>query len=265
MCDRFDKTSPLKLEDARVLGNVRIAPDVYLMTLAAPFCQTMVRAGQFVELKVPGAQTDLLRLPFSVYGVIPGSEAIEIMYQVVGKGTRLMTQCTEGDTVSLIGPIGRGWRPPAELKRALLVSGGLGAAPLSLLAHELWERGVTVDAIMGAPTAERLVCQDRLAACGTVRVATDDGSEGLRGFCTELSAPAIDASAYGYIATCGPQPMQAIVARQAHEANVRCEVSLERLMACGIGSCLSCVVETVSGSRRACVDGPVFDAEEVLW
>lgn len=176
-----------------------------------------------------------------------------------------MTRSAVGDIVSIIGPIGRGWEPPVELGKALLVSGGLGAAPLSMLAHELRGRGVQVDIVMGAPTSDRLVCRDRLTVCGTVQVATDDGSDGLQGFCTELSASAFDTAAYDYIATCGPQPMQAIVARQAYEAGVRCEVSLERLMACGVGACLSCVVETVSGSRRACVDGPVFDAREVVW
>lgn len=254
----------LHLEKAQVLGNERIAPDVYLMELTAPYCAAHCKPGQFIHLRLYDNPAELLRLPFSVYECISSYGSIEVMYQVLGEGTRHMARYTVGETCDLIGPVGRGWNPPVETKRALLVGGGLGIAPMNMLARELHAAGVAVDVAVGAPTKKRLLGVDRLAAYAQIYEATDDGSCGVDGFCTQVSKDLLSKHEYGYIATCGPEPMQGIVAAQAAEAGIPCEVSLERLMACGIGACLSCVVKTRSGQKRACVDGPVFDAKEVF-
>jgi dihydroorotate dehydrogenase electron transfer subunit len=265
------------LEEARVIDNFSVAVGVWVIVLRAPQVAALTAPGQFVHLRLTGFEAHILRRPFSVYGVDPAEGLVELMYQVVGAGTDWMTQLEEGTLLDLIGPLGQGWCPPASTRRALLVSGGLGAAPLTMLAQQLVDVGVEVETIMGAPTAERLVCRERLEVEGEalVCVATDDGSEGYPGFCTAVlehrleSIVASDAgeSPFDYIAVCGPAPMMktacGIAARLAPD--VLCEVSLERFMACGIGACLSCVVETTEGLKRSCKDGPVFDARKVVW
>lgn len=168
--------------------------------------------------------------------------------------------------MDVVGPLGHGWDVPVDAAHVLFVTGGLGAAPLGMLAEELAVRGVAVVVAMGAPCGERLVARDLFErVTRRVEVATDDGSVGSIGFVTELSARLLTEERFDMVCTCGPEPMQRIVAAQAVSAGVSCQVSLERLMACGIGACLSCVVTTTSGIKRACVDGPVFDAKEVLF
>jgi dihydroorotate dehydrogenase electron transfer subunit len=135
-----------------------------------------------------------------------------------------------------------------------------------MLAEQLAEAGIATVVAQGAPTAERLVARvlfDRVAR--RTEVATDDGSAGERGFVTAVTARLLAAEKFDVVYTCGPEVMERAVIAQCQERGVACQVSLERLMACGIGACLSCVVTTKSGLKRACVDGPVFDAEEVLF
>jgi dihydroorotate dehydrogenase electron transfer subunit len=135
-----------------------------------------------------------------------------------------------------------------------------------MLAEELAGRGVAVTVALGAPSSERLVGREVLeAAARRVEYATDDGSEGERGFVTVLVERLLAESTFDIVCVCGPEIMEATVAEQAAEASVPCRVSLERLMACGVGACLSCVVTTAEGRKRACVDGPVFDATELIW
>lgn len=252
-------------EHVKVLANERVCEGVGSLVLDAPKCASAVLPGQFVHLRIGRDTGNILRRPFSVYRA--GSGRIEILYQVVGQGTLQLAQKPAGDeSMDVVGPLGRGWRVPEDAAHALLVTGGLGAAPLGMLADELAARGVAAVVAMGAPCGERLVARDHYERVARrVEVATDDGSCGQGGFVTELSARLLKTERFDIVYTCGPEPMQRIVAAQAADAGVPCQVSLERLMACGIGACLSCVVATRDGQRRACVDGPVFDAEEVLF
>ncbi len=253
------------LEHVRVLANDRVAPGVGLIVLHAPRTAASIRPGQFVHLRVATGADIILRRPFSVHRA--SGERIEILYQVLGAGTlRLAEKPTGDESMDLLGPLGHGWDVPEGAAHALLVSGGLGAAPLGMLAEELAERGVAVSVAMGAPTAERLVARELFERVArVVEVATDDGSAGEKGFVTGPATRLLDAETFDVVYTCGPEPMQRIVAGLATGRGIACQVSLERLMACGIGACLSCVVTTTSGLRRACVDGPVFAAEEVVW
>ena len=251
-------------ERATVLANERVAEGVGLMLLAAPRTAGSVEPGQFVHLRIAEGADFILRRPFSVYRAAAGR--IEILYQVIGRGTRAMAEAPVGAEMDLIGPLGRGWWIPDGVAHALLVAGGLGVAPLAMLAAELAERGIAVTLAQGAPSAGRLLARELFEqVCRRTAYATDDGSEGACGFVTELTPELLVADRPDVVYACGPEPMQRIVAAQARAADVPCQVSLERLMACGVGACLSCVVSTTSGRKRACVDGPVFDAAEVLW
>ena len=252
------------LERVSVLANVRVATGVGLIILHAPRVAARVEPGQFVHLRIARDTAFLLRRPFSVH--LAAGEQIEILYQVLGDGTRALAEREPGEEMDVIGPLGHGWTVPDGAAHALLVAGGLGAAPLGMLVARLADLGVAASVALGAPTEERLMARDVFEAhARRVLCATDDGSEGEHGFVTVPAARLLAEDHPDVVYVCGPEVMSRAISRMAAEAGVPCQVSLERLMACGVGACLSCVVATRCGQKRACCDGPVFDAEEVLW
>jgi dihydroorotate dehydrogenase electron transfer subunit len=246
------------------------------------------------DLRDAAGRKILLRRPFSFAEVTTTGDktSAELLYCVVGAATVRMTTLSAGDTLSVIGPLGRGFRIPARKKTVLLVGGGMGTPPLQHLAQVLTAQGngIEVIAFAGAKTAEALPYEDRLeetseqlglslpeyAKYGVKSlVATDDGSAGYHGLITdrlcewlEQSGPARDEL---IICACGPEAMSARTAQIAGQENIDCQVSMERRMACGIGLCQSCAVECkVPGSNETlyklcCQDGPVFDAKEVVF
>ncbi|HIS39880.1 MAG TPA: dihydroorotate dehydrogenase electron transfer subunit [Candidatus Aphodovivens avistercoris] len=258
-------------ETARILENRQVGPRLWLLRLAAPQLAAAIRPGQFVHMRVPRMEAHILRRPFSVYAADADAGEVEILYQVVGFGTDHMTALEPGEECALLGPVGAVWNPPAR-GRCLLVGGGVGAAPLFMLCQQIAASEAQADVVLGAQTEAALVCRERYAEVlgAEPACATDDGTYGRAGFCTSLVEEALAAAQkegapYDYVAVCGPEPLMKIVAGLAEAADVRCEVSMEKRMACGIGACLSCVVNTVDGKKRACVDGPVFDARKVVW
>ncbi len=255
---------PVALEPVEVVANDRVAEGVGLMRLHCPGIGAEAQPGRFVQLRIRREASFILRRPFSVHAA--SEEGIEILYQVLGVGTRELSLLRPGARMDAVGPLGNGFSIPDGTEHALVVAGGLGCAPLLFLVRELSRVGVAVTVAFGAPTRDRLVRLDAFSALARrVEPATDDGSEGRRGLVTDLVPGLIEDDAPDIIYSCGPEPMSRTVAEQAVRAGVPCEVSLERLMACGIGACLSCVVTTVDGRERACVEGPVFDAERVVW
>ena len=264
-------------ERARIVSNEPVASRLHVMALESWQIAHEIEPGQFVHMKVPGRNENILRRPFSVYARDREQGVIEILYQQVGQLTSYMPLLSHG-FVELIGPVGNTWSAPhmfaeGKCRNALLVGGGVGAAPLFLLAERLKELDCPFDVVLGAQTGEALVARRRYGELigSEPCCATDDGSYGRAGFCTSLVEERLaeggiaKAGPYDYLAVCGPEPLMKIVAGLARDAGVPCEVSLERRMACGIGACLSCVVDTKQGKRRSCVDGPIFDAEEVVW
>lgn len=262
--DRMAGRARASVERVRVVANDRVAEGIGLLALDAPGVAGRVLPGQFVHLRIAPGSDFILRRPLSVHRVTGGR--IEILYQVVGRGTRKLSEAEPGDLTDLIGPLGQGWRVPPKTRHALLVAGGLGAAPLGMLAEDLARRGVAATVAQGAPTAARLVARELFESTARrVEIATDDGSAGEKGYVTGVTARVIAEGDVDMVFACGPESMSRTVAEQSASAGVACQVSLERLMACGIGACLSCVCATRSGQARACVDGPVFDAGEIVW
>lgn len=252
------------LERVTVLANERQAEGVGLLTLDAPGIAARVDPGQFVHLLIARGAEFILRRPFSVHRA--GEDRIELLYQVLGRGTRALSDSAAGGVMDAIGPLGSGWRIPQGAAHALVVAGGLGVAPMGMLVERLARSGVATTVAHGAPTAERLLAREVLSDnASRVLTATDDGSAGHRGLVTALSRDLVAEGHFDVVYACGPEAMSHEVARQAQEAGTPCQVSLERLMACGVGACLSCVVSTHDGLLKACVDGPVFDAERVAW
>ncbi|WP_165044221.1 dihydroorotate dehydrogenase electron transfer subunit [Adlercreutzia sp. ZJ138] len=259
-------------ECARVVSNEQLAAKLYLMRVESSEIARSILPGQFVHMKIAGMDDHILRRPFSVYARNAEEGTFDVLYQVVGTGSARMTDMATGANCEFIGPIGTPWQPPTGTHRALVVGGGVGAAPVFMLCEHLLASDVDLTVVLGAATRDALVCKDRYEALlgHEPRCATDDGTYGRAGFCTSLVEEALEEAnaagqPYDYVAVCGPEPLMRIVARMAADANVHCQVSMERRMACGVGACLSCVVETVDGRRRSCVDGPVFDARKVVW
>ena len=257
-------------EHAQMLSNEQVGPRLHLMVLEAPEIAGAILPGQFVHMKLPDLEAHILRRPFSVYARDKAAGTIDILYQEVGSVTKLMPGM-QGGTVEVIGPVGNTWN--AECAHALLVGGGVGSAPLFMLAEALKEAGTPFDVVLGAQTRDALVARSRYADLMQCEpcCATDDGSFGRAGFCTSLVEERLaqgciaDGAAYDFLAVCGPEPLMRIVAKMGADAGVRTQVSMEKRMACGIGACLSCVVDTTGGKKRSCVDGPIFDAQEVVW
>lgn len=264
MCNQrsiiLDQAAPLK-------SNMQVDERLYVATLDQPEIAKSLKPGQFVHMLIPGMEGHILRRPFSVLDADADTGEIEILYQVVGFGTAHLSSLPAGAQTRLMGPIGNNWCAPEGTKRALLVAGGVGAAPLFMHARELLEAGVAVDVCMGAQSVGGLVLKNRYADLlgAEPSCATDDGTYGHHGFVTVPVQEALEANEYDYLACCGPEPMMRIIASEGLSHGVSTYVSMEKRMACGIGACLSCVVDTVDGRKRSCVDGPIFDASKVVW
>ncbi|GAB4271736.1 MULTISPECIES: dihydroorotate dehydrogenase electron transfer subunit [Deferrisoma] len=223
--------------------------------------------GQFVMLQVGEGIDPLLRRPFSIHRLDPhaGGE-FEVLFRVVGKGTRMLSRRHVGDRVDVLGPLGRGFSLDAE--EPVLVGGGVGVAPLLFLAEAFLARGVRPRLVLGARSDRDLLCHGDFECLAIPsEVVTEDGSLGEPGLVTKPLARVLDQAGPGArVYACGPVPMLRAVAAQAASRGVACEVSLEAQMACGMGACLGCVVRSASGEYvRVCKEGPVFDAREIDW
>ena len=228
-----------------------------------------IRAGQFVEIKVDNSPSTFLRRPISVNFVDEARNELWLLIQIVGEGTRHLARLQAGDSLNVLFPLGNGFTPGLAGERVLLVGGGVGIAPLLQYAKQLRQAGATPYLLLGGRSAGNLLQLDLFRQYGEVYVTTEDGSMGEQGFVTNhsvlesfLSSPTEGAIR---ISCCGPKPMMQAVARWAKQHQVRCEVSLENLMACGLGACLCCVEKTVRGNVCVCKEGPVFDIEALTW
>ncbi len=237
------------LTDAPITGRRQVARDMFVIGLHAPEVAATVKAGQFVNLGItPGP---LLRRPFSVYRA--DGERIEVVLKAVGAGTSLLLALDDGDRVSCLGPLGRGFHLSRGPARAMLISGGLGVAPMPLAARDARAAGMQVTWVHGARSADEL-CNE--AEGDALIMATDDGSKGFAGTAV-AAAPDADV-----VLACGPNRMLAGVAQRWPDA----QVAVETYMGCGTGVCLGCAVPlTRGGYDRACTEGPVYRAADVDW
>ena len=251
---------------AEIIYNKEIKPGFWHCALNAPLISGESIPGQFVNIRLTSGLQPLLRRPFSIHRV--NGHRIEVMYQVLGEGTRLFAKQRAGISLDIIGPLGNGFTIPSKSikKRIILVAGGMGVAPLVFLAQRLGVRKNTV--LIGARTKEQLLCEkDFIDAGCSVKIATDDGSRGFKGYVSELLKKELSAvnCQPSTVYACGPKPMLKEVAGITKRCRVSAQLSLEEHMACGIGACLGCVVNTRGGFKRVCKEGPVFEADELIW
>ena len=262
-------------QDASVLWNLRIRDGYFRIGLAIGQGYAAAVPGQFVMLQVGSGKDPLLRRPFSIFRLIgpPGHpEGIEILYQVVGRGTERVSQVMPDQVLNVLGPLGRGFAVNANHRCIYLAAGGIGVAPIRFLADFLIERGFSPQmchVFIGAQNRDDLLCQDDFIKLGmAVTLTTDDGTAGDQCLVTDPLESAIGARRPDIIYACGPVGMLVCLTGIAQKYQVPCQISIEAMMACGIGACLGCAVAP-SGPGPAdrylhvCVDGPVFDAGSV--
>ncbi len=247
------------------------APGHFVLTFEAPDLAREARPGQFVTVAAETG-TQFLRRPFSVYTADPERGVASILFSMYGPTTRAMAGYGPGDRIDLIGPLG-GKVFAADARpgvRHVMVGGGYGVPPLAFLSRRILASDPTADVVVvnGARTRDFLVGTDGLDGLGaTLYPCTDDGSCGYHGRVTGLLAELLsDKARPVHVYTCGPTPMMKAVAQMSMEFGVPCQASMEVFMPCGIGICMGCAVPRPDGTfARGCVEGPVFEAREIVW
>lgn len=266
---------------SQVLSNTEVSPGYFRMRTTAPPAILDAAAGQFVMVKVSRAIDPLLRRPFGIYDMgtffTPYTDSgqqtfVEILYKFVGRGTGMLADLHQGDHLDIIAPLGKGFDLGDEGEEKILIGGGVGLAPLYLLAKEL-VKCHKVRLFAGGRSKDDVLCITEFERLGVeTYVATDDGTLGDRGLVTQVMMKHLASGGVTKrLFACGPFPMLRAVAGIAEEMQVNCQVSLEAFMACGMGACLGCVVKGANHStetpdyRCVCKDGPVFDATDLSW
>ena len=219
--------------------------------------------GQFVQVCVDNSPSTYLRRPISIHDVDLRNHEVTLLVQQVGEGTRHLAAAEIGDTINMVLPLGNGFSMPAIGEKCLLVGGGIGIAPLYYFAKVLNEKGIRPILLLGGKSEADLLRLADYQKLGETFVTTADGSLGEKGFVTMHSV--WQEQSFDKIYVCGPKPMMKAVAKLAAEKQVWCEVSLENLMACGLGACLCCVEDTVDGHVCVCKEGPVFNTRRLKW
>ncbi|MDR7856607.1 dihydroorotate dehydrogenase electron transfer subunit [Tissierella sp.] len=236
-------------KDGIIYSNTEISPNIYEIILEGDF---EGKPGQFYMVRGWNGLDPFLPRPISIADLENGR--IKLLYEVRGKGTHIISKLKKGDKLSILGPLGNGFNIKEEGKIAL-ITGGVGIAPMLYLAKNLFAE---IDIFSGFRSNAYFLDQIRPYVKNTF-IATEDGSTGHKGFVTEL----FDPSKYDVVYTCGPTPMMEVVMKMC-KGKVPVYVSMENRMACGIGACLGCTVETTRGMERVCKEGPVFKGEEVV-
>lgn len=220
--------------------------------------------GQFAQLRIDESKDTFLRRPISLHYVDYVKNEVGFLVQKVGAGTASLWEKRPGSVLNAILPLGNGFTMPTSAEQSvLLVGGGVGIAPLLFMGMEMRRMGARPVFLLGARSKTDLIRLDAYRAQGDVYVTTEDGSEGEKGFVTQHSI--LQSKKFDNIAVCGPKPMMMAMASYARKVGTSCEVSLENMMACGLGACLCCVESTVDGNVCVCKEGPVFNVDKLKW
>lgn len=248
-------------EDLLVISNTELNKNCFLLKLKTETSLSDIMAGQFVNVLVKDVQDRILRRPISIHDVDMENNILSIVVQKVGKSTNKLSEIKAMDKLSVVYPLGNSF--PMDEKRPLLIGGGVGTAPLYYVAKKYNDQNIRPTILIGAKTKEQLFLIDKYEQVADVKISTEDGSIGEKGLVTTNSILEEEFSAY---LVCGPHPMMKAVYEMASKKDIKCFVSLENRMACGIGACLCCVTDTKDmGNVCVCTYGPVFDANEIKW
>jgi dihydroorotate dehydrogenase electron transfer subunit len=257
------------IEMGQIIHQRKITENVLLARISAPHIVGEAKPGQFVHVRIQKEIDPLLRRPFSLHRVWEKSGEIELLYRVVGRGTRLLSEKKAGERIDLMGPLGHGFDLKGSFSHALIVAGGMGGAPVFFLIDELLKLKKQVTLLWGVRDGQEIFHENEFKSLGVdLRIATEDASKGHCGQVTELLSDfmrhhPIDSSP-GYV--CGPECMIREVQKIVKNQKNRWQVSMEQSMACAVGVCLGCAIRTVShGIQMVCRDGPVFELGEIVF
>lgn len=254
----------MKEEKGIVKENVNIGENFFLIKIKASYISKNSVPGNFVMSAVLGSSDPLLKRPFGIFDAKP--PYIYLYYEIVGKGTKLLSGKKKGDVIDLIGPMGNCY-PKSEGKNILLVAGGRGIAPLFFVLNR-FSGNNRISVVYGAGNIAALNFTNKIKSLNPDHLFfyTDDGSAFKKGFVTSDIDEIIKSTGTNVIFSCGPHGMLKTLARKSKAADIKNYSSLEANMGCGFGVCYSCVVQTVMGDyKKVCTDGPVFDSEEIDW
>ena len=261
----------IKQLEIKVSGLERIKKDIFLLKLFSPYIAGTAVPGNFLHIRINSV---ILRRPLSIHRV--EGDKVYILFKVRGRGTAVLSNIKKDDVLDVIGPLGRGFSYNAEdtdCESQVLVAGGIGVAPLAFLAQEIkrtgaLNSGVRAVVLLGARMKREVLCEDYFKRLGfKVNITTEDGSMGKKGLVTEdlrrvLSSFPLNVKARVY--GCGPKEMFLEVSKILKKySKIKCEVSFEQFMGCGLGICCACTIETRNGYKKVCKDGPVFNIKDV--
>ncbi len=247
-----------------ILSKKTLAKEIYDLTIFCPDVAEAAVAGQFVNVKVDGF---MLRRPISICSIDKNKGTLRIIFEVRGEGTKVMSQLAEGAMIDIVAPLGgRGFEMDGH-ETAVIIGGGIGNPPMLAVAENF---GKNATVISGYRNASAVILQEDFAATGAETIlCTDDGSAGRKGFVTDALKEVLASKKPDVIYACGPNVMLRRIIEIAKENGVKCQVSLEERMGCGVGACLVCACRTIRDGNEyyahVCKDGPVFNAEEVLF
>ena len=256
---------PIKL-DCKILKKEEISDGIFKFTLEADELAKSAKAGNFIEIQVSSTGEPFLRRPISIYNI--DGRNIEIIFQVKGRGTELLSEKKVGDKINVLGPLGKGCFTIKDYQKAYIIGGGIGTYPLYELAKELKSANVDTTMYMGFRNKALVTLENEFeSVCNKTVITTDDGSYKHKGFALDVLIVDCKIEKPDIIFACGPLPMLKAVQKFANEENIECEMSLEERMGCGIGACLGCAVKVISEGEtkygHVCKDGPVFKSTTV--
>lgn len=256
-------------QECELVFNRQVARETFLMGLTSRKIASAVKPGQFVMIRILQGVDPLLRRPFSVCGT-EGEDVFLILYKVVGKGTTILSRIDQGERLSVLGPLGKGFDPPGPGERPVLVAGGMGIAPLVSLSRSLDPANQAF--LTGYRSYHEVVASDKVGLADMeISVATEDGSLGYKGIVTQLLEDYLSSPGGGSVSlfACGPLPMLKKIATLSIRRDIPCQISLETSMGCGLGACLGCAVRATAKQDRTyqyvCQDGPVFRVQSLNW
>ena len=263
----FSSAQKLRVE---VVSNTHLKANFYRLTIKTPAYFSKAQPGQFIHIKVGDDFSPLLRRPFSISNVT--SFGVDIVYRIVGKGTRFLSELREGEYLDVLGPLGRGFSISREAKIHILVGGGVGVAPLIFLARKIKEETegkVSILVFLGFKRKEEIICQNQFTGDNlSLHIACEDGSYGYRGLVSQaVEDYLINFTSLSGISiyACGPVEMLRAVARLSFNYAISSQVLMEEIIGCGLGACRGCVVRGVAGYLRVCKEGPVFNIRDIAW
>ena len=249
--------------DLVVTQNIKLHDNYVLIKMTHSDKLLEMLPGQFAELRVDNSTSTFLRRPISINYVDTTANEVWFLIQIVGDGTRKLSTLKEGDIVNVVMPLGNGFNLDGDIKSPILIGGGVGTAPMLMLGAELNKKGIRPTFLLGARSSKDLLQLDLFNELGDLYVTTEDGTMGEKGYVTQHSI--LMNKRFDKIFCCGPKPMMVAVAKYAKSNDICCEVSLENMMACGVGACLCCVENTKEGHLCVCTEGPVFNIDRLLW